>query len=88
MRKNSGHLITEVFPNSIAEQLEIEVGDVLLKINDNVIEDIFDYQFFMEDEFVEILIRKVNGEEWVLEVFKDPDEDLGVKFENGLMSEY
>ena len=56
MRKNSGHLITEVFPNSIAEQLEIEVGDVLLKINDNVIEDIFDYQFFMEDEYVEILI--------------------------------
>ncbi len=88
MRKNSGHLITEVFPNSIAEQLEIEVGDVLLKINDNVIEDIFDYQFFMEDEYVEILIRKENGEEWVLEVFKDPDEDLGVKFENGLMSEY
>lgn len=88
MRKNSGHLVTEVFPNSIAEQLEIEVGDVLLKINDNVIEDIFDYQFFMEDEYVEILIRKENGEEWVLEVFKDPDEDLGVKFENGLMSEY
>lgn len=88
MRKNSGHLITEVFPDSIAEQLEIEVGDVLLKINDNVIEDIFDYQFFMEDEYVEILIRKENGEEWVLEVFKDPDEDLGVKFENGLMSEY
>ncbi len=88
MRKNSGHLITEVFPDSIAEQLEIEVGDVLLKINDNVIEDIFDYQFFMEDEYVEILIRKENCEEWVLEVFKDPDEDLGVKFENGLMSEY
>lgn len=28
------HVIKEVYPDSIAEELEIEVGDVLLAIND------------------------------------------------------
>ena len=86
--KQKGHLIIEVLENSIAEELEIEVGDTLLSINDTDIEDVFDYQYLMEDEYVEILIRKADGEEWILEVDKDVDEDLGVKFENGLMSEY
>lgn len=86
--KQKGHVITEVFEGSLAEELDIEAGDVLLAINDQEIEDIFDYQYLMEDEYVEILIRKPEGEEWLLEVDKDIDEDLGVKFENGLMSEY
>ncbi|MBE5926771.1 MAG: DUF512 domain-containing protein [Lachnospiraceae bacterium] len=86
--EQKGHLIIEVLKNSIAEELDIEKGDVLLAINDTEIEDIFDYQYLMEDEYVEILIRKQDGEEWILEVDKDVDEDLGVKFENGLMSEY
>ena len=86
--KQKGHLIVEVLKNSIAEELDIEKGDVLLTINDTEIEDIFDYQYLMEDEYVEILIKKQNGEEWILEVDKEIDEDLGVKFENGLMSEY
>ena len=86
--KQKGHLITEVLKNSIAEELEIEAGDILLEINDTEIEDIFDYQYLMEDDYVEILIKKANGEEWILEVDKEIDEDLGVKFENGLMSEY
>ncbi len=83
-----GHVITEVLENSIAQELSIVPGDTLLMINDNEIEDIFDYQYLMEDEYVEILIRKEHGEEWLLEVDKEIDEDLGVKFENGLMSEY
>ncbi len=82
------HYINKVHKDSLAEELSIEEGDVLLKINDTEIEDIFDYQFLMEDTYVEILIRKKNGEEWLLEVDKDEDEDLGVEFENGLMDEY
>lgn len=86
--KSKGHCVTQVLEHSIAEELEIEPGDVLLAINDTEIEDIFDYQYLMEDEYVEILIKKKNGDEWLLEVDKDPDEDLGLIFENGLMSEY
>ena len=82
------HIIQTVRQGSIAEELGIEPGDILLKINDNDIADIFDYQYFTQDEYIEVLIRKPNGEEWLLEIDKDYDEDLGVEFENGLMDDY
>ena len=82
------HVVKEVMPGSIAEEMGIEAGDVLLSVNDNEIEDVFDYRYLMKDEYVEVLVRKADGEEWLLEIDKDYDEDLGVEFENGLMSEY
>ena len=87
-KKEQEHLIQTVYPGSIAEELEIEPGDVLLKINGQKIEDVFDYRYLMKDEYVEILIRKPSGEEWLLEIDKEYDDELGVEFENGLMSEY
>ena len=87
-KKEQEHLIQTVYPGSIAEELEIEPGDVLLKINGQKIEDVFDYRYLMKDEYVEVLIRKPSGEEWLLEIDKEYDDELGVEFENGLMSEY
>lgn len=86
--KKKGHLIREVQPGSIAEELEIAGKDRLLSINGQEIEDIFDYQFYVEDTDIELLIEKPDGEQWVLEVEKDEDEDLGIVFDNGLMDEY
>lgn len=82
------HVVREVAPGSIAEEMGIEAGDILLAVNDNEIEDVFDYRYLMKDEYVEALVRKPDGEEWLLEIDKDYDEDLGVEFENGLMSDY
>lgn len=87
MKKNV-HIIDKVLEGSIAEELEIEAGDELVAINDQSIEDIFDYQYYVEDDYIEVLIRKPDGEEWLLEIDKDPDEDLGIIFENGLMDDY
>ena len=86
--KKKVHIIDKVLEGSIAEELEIEVGDELVSINDQKIEDIFDYQYYVEEEYIEVLIRKPDGEEWLLEIDKDPDEDLGIVFENGLMDDY
>lgn len=83
-----GHFIHAVLPGSIAEEMEIEPGDALISINNNIIEDIFDYHYLINDEYIEVLIRKPDGEEWLLEVDKEYDEDLGIEFENGLMDEY
>lgn len=82
------HMVSRVLPGSIAEELEITTGDRLISINGNEMEDIFDYQFLTQDEYIEVLIEKPNGEQWLLEVDKDADEDLGIEFENGLMDEY
>lgn len=88
MKKQNRHIVNQVAPGSIAEEMEIEAGDVLLEINGNKIEDIFDYQYYTQDEYIEVLIQKPSGEEWLLEIDKEYDEDLGITFENGLMDEY
>ena len=67
------HTIIKVDPGSIAEELEIEAGDVLLSVNDEEIKDVFDYQYACEAEYLEVLIRKPDGEEWLLEVDKEED---------------
>lgn len=87
-KKERGHLITEVYPGSIAEEMEIEPGDTLIAINNENIEDVFDYRYLIKDDYVEVLIQKSYGEEWLLEIEKDYDDDLGMEFENGLMSDY
>ena len=87
MKKNT-HVISRVLPGSIGEELELEPGDVLVSINGQPVEDVFDYRYLMNDEVVELLIRKKNGEEWELEVENDYEDDLGVEFENSLMDDY
>ncbi len=88
MQKKKEHIIKSVKPGSIAEEMEIEVGDKLLAIDNTEIEDIFDYQFLVQDTYIEVLVEKPDGEQWLFEVDKDFDEDLGIEFENGLMDEY
>lgn len=82
------HTVKHVEQDSIAQEMQIEPGDVLLQISGNDITDIFDYQYLIQDEYIEVLIRKSGGEEWLLEIEKECDEDLGITFENGLMDEY
>ncbi len=81
-------MIKTVMPGSIAEEMELCPGDCLVAINGQEIEDIFDYHYLVEDDFITVLVRKVNGEEWELEIEKEYDEDLGITFENGLMDDY
>ncbi|MDE7223406.1 MAG: DUF512 domain-containing protein, partial [Acetatifactor sp.] len=88
MKKEKEHIISKVLPGSIAQELEIEPGDKLLAIDNTEIEDIFDYQFLIQDTYIEVVIEKPDGEQWLLEVDKEFDEDLGIEFENGLMDEY
>lgn len=82
------HIIKNVLPDSIAEELEISAGDKLLAINDQEIEDVFDYHFLANEEYLTVLIEKPDGEQWELEIEKEYEEDLGIEFEQGLMDEY
>ena len=86
--KNHEHIITGIVPGSIADELGVGAGDRLLSINGQEIEDIFDYQFYSEDEELLLLIEKPDGEQWELEIEKDADEQIGLEFDSGLMDEY
>ena len=87
-QKKLEHKIKAVEPDSIAQELELEPGDVLLEINGEKVEDIFDYHYLINEEYLELLVRKANGEEWELEIEKEYEDDLGIVFENSLMDEY
>ena len=86
--KKKEHIVKTIKPGSIAEELEITPGDKVLAIDNTEIEDIFDYQFLTQDTYIEMLVEKADGEQWLLEIDKEFDEDLGIEFENGLMDEY
>ncbi len=81
------HKIQSVAPGSIADQLSLAPGDELLRVNGKV-EDVFDYHYLTNDEFLTLLVRKASGEEWELEIEKDYEDDLGITFEEGLMDSY
>ena len=87
MKKNK-HIIKMVQPGSIAEELEIEPGDELISINGQKSEDVFDYHYYTNEEYLTVLVRKPDGEEWELEIEKEFEEDLGIEFESSLMDDY
>ena len=81
----SENIIIKIEPDSIAQELGIEVGDILLDINGQAVKDVFDYRYLIQDEYIEVGIKKQDGEEWLLEIEKDEYEDIGIVFETGLM---
>ena len=82
------HTIVNVINGSIAWEMEIEPGDVLVSIDGQEIEDVFDYRYLLHSELITVLIRKQNGEEWELEIEKEESDDLGLEFSSGLMGDY
>ena len=81
-------VITAVEPGSIAEECGLEPGDRIARINGNEIEDIFDYQYYIQEDFLEVQVLTKDDEECTLEIEKEEDEDLGIEFESSLMDEY
>lgn len=79
--------ISAVDNASIAEELGIEPGDVLIGINGTTVQDILDYKFLMANDYIEVEIEKQSGEIWELEIEKEYDEDLGIDFEKEIMDE-
>ena len=77
----AGLLIDFVSPGSIADELEVMVGDRLLAVNGQPLRDLIDYSYYTASEEELLLeIEKPNGELWELEVDRDEGESLGLTF--------
>ena len=85
--KKVNNVISKVYKNSIAEELGIEVGDLLMSINGQTIHDIIEYRFLLSDEYLEVEIKKINGEIYIYEIEKDYDDDLGIEFTNPIIDQ-
>ncbi|MFW5890923.1 MAG: DUF512 domain-containing protein, partial [bacterium] len=77
--------IVRIKKYSIAEELDIEVGDILLSINDKKIEDVIDYKYMISEDYLILKIQKKNGNLYKYEIEKNIDDDIGIEFENPLM---
>ena len=83
--KNTNNVISKVYKDSIADELGIEVGDLLISINGEPIHDIIEYRFLLSDEYLELEIQKRDGEVYIYEIEKDFDEELGIEFVNPII---
>lgn len=83
--KEDKNIIEEVAKGSIAEELEILPGDILLSINEVPVKDIIDYKYLVSDDYIVVAIEKSDGDIWEFEIEKDFDEDLGIIFTNPLI---
>lgn len=79
------NIIETVTKGSIAEELGVEEGDLLISINGNKIKDIIDYKYHISDDYIVMVIKKEYGQIWELEIEKEYDEDVGIAFSNPLI---
>lgn len=77
-------IVSNVINDSIAEELELEKGDVLLKINGIIPKDYIEYKYLLNSEEIEIEIKRNNGEIEIIEIEKDYEDDLGIVFESAI----
>jgi putative radical SAM enzyme (TIGR03279 family) len=76
--------ISRVAPASIAEELELKAGDLLISMNGHPIRDVIDYMYYEATTELSLLME-IDGEQVLFEIEKDNEEPLGLDFENFLM---
>ena len=86
-----GMVVFGVKEGSIAEELGLQKGDVILSVNGIQPKDIIELSFIMQDENINLAVKKapqiqkdgsiLPGEAELFEIEKDEDEDLGIDFE-------
>ncbi len=70
--------IEQVMPDSIAEHIGLVRGDRLIRINQARVRDSLDYRFWSSEAELELDVLQANGSRVLIDVEKDPDEDLGL----------
>jgi len=82
-RKEKGVTVTGVDPFTVGEEIGIEVGDRIMKINGEELRDYLDFQFHTgSEDIIRLDIIKKNGEEWQVEVEMGEGEIWGLDFEH------
>ncbi|MHB1460156.1 MAG: DUF512 domain-containing protein [Armatimonadota bacterium] len=68
-----------VHPDGLGAELGLVVGDRLIAIDGQAVEDIIDYRYRMTGEYLEIEVD-CSGERLLIELEKDPYEELDIDF--------
>jgi len=80
--RRPGVIITDVAPESLAEELELRPNDRIVRVNGRPIRDYLDFRFQTAGETdLTFRVKKVTGETWDIEFERDEGEDFGLMFE-------
>lgn len=79
-----GAYVSSVDEGSIAEELGIEPGDLILSIDGKKITDYLDYKFLATSPEIVMAVETKDGELYEFEIENEELEDLGINFENML----
>ena len=81
--RRRGVEVTEVAPESLGAELELEPGDRVVRVNGHTVRDYLDFRFQTGGETeLTLSVLKKSGEEWELEIERAEGEDFGIQFEN------
>lgn len=80
-----GGIISKVYPDTIAWELGLEAGDIILKLNNIIVKDLIDFEYFWAEEEIEMLVKKKDSEVFEeIHIEKEYDEILGVEFQSAV----
>ncbi len=77
-------IISSVKDDSIAQDLKLLPGDEIISINNAKPIDLIDYQYMIATEELYLHIKRTNGEEEIIEIEKDFNDDMGICFESAV----
>lgn len=80
-------IIKDIEKDSIAEELGIEPGDMLVSVNGIKPVDILEYRYLINDEYLLMEIMKSDGQLWQIDIEKDYDESLGLIFNHEIIDQ-
>ena len=78
-------IVKSVTDNSIACDIGVLPGDIVVSVNGTPIKDILDFRYLTASEQYEIEIKKTNGDVEIIEIINEDYEEFGVTFENYLI---
>ena len=70
--------IAQVIPGTIADELQLEIGSRIVRINGEPVRDVIDYRFLEADGLLELEVAPPCGEAMIYEIEKDEGEQIGV----------
>lgn len=80
--RRPGVIITEVTPESLGAELELEPNDRIVRVNGRPVRDYLDFRFQTAGETdLTFQVKKPNGETVEIEFDRDESEDFGLMFE-------
>ncbi len=82
-----GHAIAAVDPDSIAAELGLRRGDLVLMLDGREIVDAFDFYLWQLEPQLILTVRTIDGELLEFDIEKDADEPLGLSFEQAMLDD-